>query len=495
MSHPVFALIEQDAERDAAHLFADLVADYFRDTRSGTGPVSTPLTPAEIAKRFAEPFPEGTRELRSVVERVRRDVMSDMNRLAHPMYLGHQVSAPLPAMVWMEAVIAAMNQSVAVWEMSPTATIVETQLMRWLAALVGWDAGAGGTFTSGGTEAIFTALLAARAAAMPDAWENGVGADPPVVVCGEHAHYAVTRAVAQLGLGVHRAIAVPSRDHRMDSSVLEGTLRRLASEGTRVMAVVATAGSTATGSFDDIERIGSMCEERGIWFHVDGAHGASALLSPNHRHRMRGVERARSLTWDAHKMMLAPISGGMLLVRDERDLERAFVQAAPYLFNASGNGTERGWDQGKRSFQCSRRTDALKVWVALQRYGADGMGAIYDRLCDTARALHEEIADRADFVALHEPESNILCFRWVGDGSYDDATLDRMNRELRERYNRSGAGWITTTVIDGRQLLRVTVMNPRSGREHVRRLLDGLAEQAAVDSAPDRPRDALRARS
>jgi L-2,4-diaminobutyrate decarboxylase len=368
--------------------------------------------------------------------------------------------------------------------MSPTATVVETQVIRWLAELVGWDAGAGGSFTSGGTEAIFTALLAARAAAMPEAWEDGVGADPPVVVCGEHAHYAVTRAVAQLGLGVRRAIAVPSRDHRMDTDALEATLRRLASDGTRVMAVVATAGSTATGSFDDIERIGTICEARGIWFHVDGAHGASALLSPKHRHRMRGVERARSLTWDAHKMMLAPISGGMLLVRDERDLEHAFAQAAPYLFNASGNGTERGWDQGKRSFQCSRRTDALKVWVALQRYGADGMAAIYDRLCDTARALHEEIAARDDFEAVHEPESNILCFRWTGDGSHDDATLDRMNRELRERYNRSGAGWITATVIDRRQLLRVTVMNPRSGREHVRRLLDGLARQAAVETVP-----------
>ena len=477
--HPVFALLEQDADRDAAHLFADLASDYLVGTRDATGPVSTALTPSEIARRFAEPLPNGAHELSAVAERVGRDVMSDMNRLAHPMYLGHQVSAPLPAMVWMETVIAAMNQSVAVWEMSPTATIVETQLIRWLCELAGWGAPAGGTFTSGGTEAIFTALLAARAAAMPDAWENGVGAEPPVVVSGEHAHYAVTRAVAQLGMGVKRAIAVPSCDHRMDVDALVATLQRLAASGTRVMAVVATAGSTATGSFDDIETIGSLCEERGIWFHVDGAHGASALLSAEHRQRMRGVERARSLTWDAHKMMLAPLSGGMLLVRDERDLERAFAQAAPYLFNNSGRGEERGWDQGKRSFMCSRRTDALKVWVALQRYGADGMAAIYDRLCATARALHDEIEARDDFEALHEPESNILCFRWLGDGSHDDAALDQLNRELRERYNRSGEGWITATVIDGRQVLRVTVMNPRSDREHVRRLLDGLAVEAA----------------
>lgn len=480
MSHPVFALLEQDAERGAAHIFADLAADYLTGARDGTGPVSTGLTPAEIAQRFAEPLPSQSHDLEAVAERVGRDVMADINRLAHPMYLGHQVSAPLPAMVWMETVIAAMNQSVAVWEMSPTATIVETQLVRWLCEMVGWDAPAGGTFTSGGTEAIFTALLAARAAAMPDAWEEGVGADPPVVVCGEHAHYAVTRAVAQLGLGVRRAIAIPSRDHRMDVDALDATLQRLAAADTRVMAVVATAGSTATGSFDDLDTIGQLCEQRGIWFHVDGAHGASALLSSEHRQRMRGVERARSLTWDAHKMMLAPLSAGMLLVRDERDLERAFAQAAPYLFNTSARGADRGWDQGKRSFMCSRRTDALKVWVALQRYGADGMAAIYEHLCATARALHEEIEARDDFEALHEPESNILCFRWVGGHSHGDEELDRLNRELRERYNRSGAGWITATVLDGQQVLRVTVMNPRSSREHVRRLLDGLAVEAAA---------------
>src|SRR6185312_16298533 len=149
--------------------------------------------------------------------------------LAHPMCMGHQVSAPLPAAVWMEAVIAAMNQSVAVAEMSPSATVVEKQLVRWMTGLIGWDGAAGGTLTSGGTEATFTALLAARAAAMPNAWERGVGADGPlpVVLCGEHAHYAVTRAVAQLGLGLERAIAVPSRDWRMDTGALAARLDAL----------------------------------------------------------------------------------------------------------------------------------------------------------------------------------------------------------------------------------------------------------------------------
>jgi L-2,4-diaminobutyrate decarboxylase len=191
---------------------------------------------------------------------------------------------------------------------------------------------------------------------------------------------------------------------------------------------------------------------------------------------VRGLERARSLAWDPHKMMLLPLSVGMVLVRDERELAGAFAQRAPYLFHQGED--ERVWDQGVRSFQCSRRADALKLWVALQRYGAEGIGRVYDHLCSVARSLWEEIEERPDFEALHEPESNILCFRWVGDGSLDAERLDALNRALRPAYNRSGEGWITATVLEGRPVLRVTVMNPRTTADHARAMLDGVAAEA-----------------
>jgi L-2,4-diaminobutyrate decarboxylase len=395
--------------------------------------------------------------------------------------MGHQVSAPLPAAVWTESLVGALNQSAAVWEMSPVGTIVENRVVRWMCDLAGLGPEAGGTFTSGGTEATFAALLAARAAVLPEAWRVGVGAAPPVVLHGEHAHYAVARAVGELGLGTDNAVAVPSRGFRMDVAALEAELDRQEARARRVMAVVATAGSTATGSFDDLEAIGRLCEARGVWLHVDGAHGASALLSPTHRSRAKGIERARSIAWDPHKMMLMPLSASAVLVRDERDLEAGFRQRAPYLFHGREGG--RSWDQGVRSFQCSRRLDAIKVWVALQRYGADGLGAIYDRLCATSVALHAAIARRPDFEALHEPESNILCFRYRGDGSLDGERLDRLNLHLREEYNRSGHGWITTTLLAGTRVLRVTVMNPRTTAADVEHMLQRLAETGAALAA------------
>ena len=473
----VSAVLELDMGLESATIFTALATEYLAATRDGSGPVSTSLTSSEIAERFDEPVPLDGMTLEGVAKRLRDEVLPDCNRLYHPRYAGHQVSPPLPAAIWTEPLIAALNQSLSVAEMSPAATVIEHRVVQWMCELAGFLSGAGGTLTSGGTEATFTALLAARAAAIPDAWTNGVGADPPVVICGEHAHYAVSRAIAELGLGLNNAVVIPSRDWRMDTEALTLVLDQLAERRRRVMAVVATAGSTPTGSFDELEAIGPLCHERGIWLHVDGAHGASALLSEQHRERLRGLGFARSIAWDPHKMMLLPLSAGVLLVRDERDLDAAFAQRAPYLFTGEENA--RQWDQGPRSFQCSRRADALKLWVAFQRYGVRTLGALYDHQCDLARAMHVMLEEHPHFEPMHEPESNILCFRWIGGGGHADEALDAFNRELRESYNRSGAGWITATNLGGRRVLRVTIMNPRTTEADLAEIIAGLDRLAA----------------
>ena len=475
MTDEILEQFESDASRVAGERFLDLTARYLEQTRAEVVPVSTPNDAATLALRFNEPLPRKGRPLGEVVARLERDVVADSNKLMHPMYMGHQVSAPVPAAVWTEMVTAAVNNSAAVWEMSPTGTVVEHRVVRWLCELAGLGPASGGTLTTGGTEATFTALLAARSVALPDVWTNGVPANPPVIVYGEQAHYAVARAVGEMGLGMRNAVSVPVRDYRMDVAALEATLDRFTREGRAVMAVVATAGSTPTGSFDDLDAIGRLCEARGIWLHVDAAHGGSALFSATHSARLKGIERASSIAWDPHKMMLMPLAAGVVLVRDERLLDGAFAQQAPYLFHGARTTGERDWDGGKRSFLCSRRTDAIKLWVALQRYGADGFGALYDRLCDTTRALYEELVRHPGFTPLHEPESNILCFRWTGGETSGEDERDARNLGIRERYNRSGDGWITTTILNGRRVLRVTVMNPRTTGKHVRRLVAGLA--------------------
>lgn len=475
------SLLEADTTLEAAQPILSLAAEYLVSTRSGEGPVSTWHSAEMIADRLSEPLPRRSRPLADVARRLSSLLLNDVNRLAHPMYIGHQVSAPLPAAVWTDALISALNQSMAVREMSPSFTPLEHQVIEWMTDLVGWDARAGGTMTSGGTEATFTALLAARRRAIPDVWTNGVGADAPVLVCGEHAHYAVARAAGEMGLGMQRVVVIPSDDHRLSIPALRERLAGLRTRGTKVMAVVATAGCTATGTFDDLDGVADACEAFGapgepIWMHVDAAHGGAALLSPAHAHRMRGIARARSVAWDPHKTLLLPLAAGLLLMREEHDLEAAFSQKAPYLFNP--NEDARAWDIGPRSFQCSRRADVLKLWVAFERYGADALAALYERLCHMAQTLHARLEGHAQFEALHVPESNILCFAWNPPG-YGGAERDELTTALRERYNRSGRGWITATTLDGRRVLRVTVMNARTNESHIAALVAGLEAEAA----------------
>ncbi len=447
-----------DSAPEAGEAFARVVARYLAAARAGETPVPPPH--AEVQARFDEPAPARGRPFAEVLARVEGEVIPSAAWLHDPMHMAHQLSCPLPAAIWTEPVVAALNQSMAVAELSRAATAIERRVLRWLADLAELPAGAGGTFTIGAMEATFTALAAARARLWPDAWERGVGGREAVVLCGQHAHYSVSRAVSQLGLGSAAGVAVAAdARYAMDPQALA---EALAAERRPVMAVVATAGSTAVGAFDDLEAIADLCAERGTWLHVDGAHGASALLSAAHRHRVAGVGRADSLAWDPHKMLSLPLASGALLLRDERRLDAAFAQHAEYLFH---DRSERVYDQGVRSFQCSRRGDALKLWVAWQRHGTEGLAALYDHLCETTAAFHEAVEEHPAFDALHRPEANILCF----------AHRDGRDEELREAWNASGRGHLSLTRLDGRAVLRVTIMNPFTTPEHCRATLEGLA--------------------
>ncbi|HZS59691.1 MAG TPA: aminotransferase class V-fold PLP-dependent enzyme [Gemmatimonadaceae bacterium] len=464
MPADIITMLEQDCAPEVAQAFLTLATDYLAATRDPNMRVSTDKTRGQLAQRFAEPLPTTGRAVDEIVAQLRDQVIPDCNHLYHPRYVGHQVSAPLPAAIWTEALTAALNQSLAVWEMSPVGTVVEHQVVRWLCGLAGFGPGSGGTLTTGGTEATLTALLAARARMCPDAWTSGLPHPAPVLICGEHAHYATTRSAGILGLGMANVRKVSSRDYSLDVTAL----RSILDEEPNIMAIVATAGSTSTGSFDDLEAIGALAEERGIWLHVDAAHGGAALMSAAHRHRLAGLERANSVAIDPHKMMLLPLQAGTVLMRDAGDLDRAFAQQAPYLFH--GSEDDELVDLGTRSLLCSRRADVFKVWVALQRYGSSGIGALYDHLCETTRALYDAVCRHPTFEAIHEPSSNILCFRHEGS--------DELNRELRERYNRSGHGWITTTMLDGRRVLRATIMNPRTTAADVREILERVSDQS-----------------
>lgn len=424
-----------------------------------------------------------------------RMLMENAIQLHHPAYMGHQVCPPFPTAVIADLVISTLNQSTAVWEMSPIGTVIEQEVIRWLAERVGYPASALGTAVSGGSAANLTGLMAARARweakrepgfggrgseQKPDA-QHGVTApapaptpDPrkptprPVVLCSADAHYSIARAASIMGIAAEDVIKVATNDrHQLDLGALSAALH----DADDVMAIVATSGSTATGAFDDLRAIAALRDQYDTWLHVDAAHGASVLLSERLRHLVDGLDLADSLAWDPHKMLWMPLSLGVILVRDGVWLRRAFEADAPYLFNA-----ERASDNiGEMTIQCSKRADAVKLWLTLQVSGTAPCASALDHVTDVTTYLYDRVTASDDFEAMHVPELNIFCFRHRSD--------DDTNAALREKLIRSGHAWITSTLLKGQRVLRVTMINPRTERSDVDRMLAALRKIAAAGVA------------
>ena len=402
-----------------------------------------------------------------------RMLMENAIQLHHPAYMGHQVCPPFPSAVIADLVISTLNQSTAVFEMSPIGTVIEQEVIRWLADRVGYPESALGTAVSGGSAANLTGLLAARA--KWNAREAGVGRAGkssrtgesdlrktlrPVVLCSADAHYSIARAASIMGIAAEDVIKIATNEqHQLDADAVDASLRE---HGENVLAIVATSGSTATGAFDDLRAIAALRDRYDTWLHVDAAHGASVLLSDRLRHLVDGLDLADSLAWDPHKMLWMPLSLGVILVRDGNWLRRAFEADAPYLFNA-----ERASDNiGEMTIQCSKRADAIKLWLTLQTAGTKPFEAALEHVTDVTRYLYERVIASGDFEAMHEPQFNIFCFRHRSD----DAT----NAALREKLIRSGRAWITSTLLKGQRVLRVTMINPRTEKGDVDRMLGAL---------------------
>jgi L-2,4-diaminobutyrate decarboxylase len=381
-------------------------------------------------------------------------------QLHHPSYMGHQVCPPIHEAALADLLISVLNQSTAVWEMSPIATPIEKEIIRWLANLAGYPDTALGTAVSGGSAANLTGLLAARARFNAD---DTTMHKRPILVTSADAHYSIARAGAITGVPAVDVLKVPTDDaHRMDVDALEEILAAIDErEDAAVLAIVATAGSTATGAFDRLDEIALLRDQYRTWLHVDAAHGASALLSERFAPLVRGLERADSFSWDPHKMMWMPLSLGTILVRDGVWLRRAFEADAPYLFHGGGANL------GEMTIQCSKRADAIKLWLVLKSGGVVPIVNALERTSDLARYLYERVVASDDFEPVHEPMLNILCFR--KRGLSDEETAD-----LRERLIRSGRAWITTTLLRGQRVLRVTMMNPRTTEQDVDAMIEAL---------------------
>ena len=396
-------------------------------------------------------------------------VLDNSVRLHHPAEIAHQVAAPDVPSAIADLVQGAINQPMSIYEMGPAAHAMERVVVEWMTEQIGWPDGGGGVLTSGGSLANLTALLAARAAAAPDAWTEGVDGTL-AVLAPPSSHYSVKRSAAMLGLGERAVVDLEVDEHeRIVPAALADALDRCREAGRRPMALVAAACATSTGLHDDLEAIGAFCREHGLWFHVDAAHGAPALLSPAHRDLLRGIEHSDSVIWDTHKMMRTATLVAAVLVREDWRLEAAFRQKASYLIYQEPGETASSLLE--RQVECTKAALGARIFMNLAFRGPDGIGRYVAEQYDKALRFWELIQARDGFECLTRPESNILCFRYGRDPKLQVALRERLLEERRFH--------LSSTEVNGERWLRMSVMAPATTEETVAALLDAIEETAA----------------
>ncbi|MER5840677.1 MULTISPECIES: lysine decarboxylase DesA [Streptomyces] len=389
----------------------------------------------------------------------------------HPRYLAH-LNCPvvIPAVLG-EAVLSAVNSSLDTWDQSAGGTLIERKLIDWTTARIGLGAAADGVFTSGGTQSNLQALLLAREEAKTRDLSK------LCVLTSEVSHFSVQKSAKLLGLGPDAVVSVPvDHDQRMQTVALARELARCAEDGRVPMAVVATAGSTDFGSIDPLPEIAELCAQYGVWMHVDAAYGCGLLASLKHRDRIDGIEHADSVTVDYHKSFFQPVSSSAVLVRDAATLRHATYHAE-YL-NPRRMVTERIPNQVDKSLQTTRRFDALKLWMTLRVMGADGIGRLFDEVCDLARDGWRLLAADPRFDVVVEPSLSTLVFRYVPASITDPASIDRANLYARKALFASGDAVVAGTKVAGRHYLKFTLLNPETTTADITAVLDLIAGHA-----------------
>ncbi|MFI9503584.1 pyridoxal phosphate-dependent decarboxylase family protein [Nocardia sp. NPDC052566] len=447
----------------------ETLAAHIATVRTGAGEVVSSADIDAVAKRLElrRWVEEGGMTLPELLSFV--TTYSDISASHHhPGYMAHQIAPSDTPGVVADLLQAVTNNIPLVYELAPAAAAVDRAVCHWMLDHVGWGETGTGAMTNGGTLGNLTALLAARSHADATAWRDG-NAHDLVVLAPATSHYSVRKAAAVMGLGERGVHPLPTDAlGRIDPAELAPTLAEVRAAGKRPIAVVANGCATGTGLYDPMAEVADFCAADDLWFHLDGAHGASALLSPRLRGLLAGIERADSTVWDGHKMLRASALCTGVLFRERHYLDTLFKQDASYLYRPENEDV----DPGQFTFETSKAPLGLKILLTLAYRGEAAMRAYVERQYDLAAHLWELIQERPDFTAPYAPQSNILCFRY-------EPWADRQ-LELRSRLIQDGRFFLSSFQLGGSPYLRASLMSPNTDRDTLRELLDVIVEVAEM---------------
>jgi aromatic-L-amino-acid/L-tryptophan decarboxylase len=431
---------------------------------------STPwrgATRAELEPLLAGPPPEEGRDPVAVLERAVEEVLPIAARVDHPRFFAFVPSSPTWPGVIADYLAAGYNIFQGTWLGSGGPSQLELVVIGWIRDWIGYPATAGGLFTSGGSAAILDALVAAR--------EKAGAPERPAVLMSDQTHSAVERAAHIVGVRRDAIVKLPTDDrYRLQPATLAKGLARARDAGLAPIAVCANAGTTNTGAIDPLPAIADVCAAERVWLHVDAAYGGFAVLSGRGRGLLQGMERADSISLDAHKWLYQPFEAGCLVVRDVSSLVRAFSVNPDYL-----QDTKLGLEHvnfADRGYQLTRSFRALKVWMSIQTFGLARFREAIARVIDLAEEAGRLVAATPGLELLSPPSLGVLCFRYLPDGdAWDAVRVEKLNEAIQARVIETGTAMISSTRLRGVYSMRLCIMSHQTTWDDVRSTIEGIA--------------------
>jgi glutamate/tyrosine decarboxylase-like PLP-dependent enzyme len=489
--------MEADAFARAGHRMVDRIADLLRTLPDR--PVIPGESPDEV-RRVLEAdrsLPDQGGDPEELLEWATEMLIDHSLYNGHPRFFGYITAAPAPIGILGDLLASAVNPNLGGWMLSPMASEVEGQTVRWIAELLGFPEEGSGILTSGGNVANMLGFWAARVAkAGWDVRESGMR-DPHATQlrvygsAGTHTWIQKAADLSGLGSGAMRWIdTLP--DQRMDVDALRASIEADLEAGDRPFMVVGTGGSVSTGAVDDLPALRALCDEHDLWFHVDGAYGGFAAASPLAPDDLQGLSLADSVAVDPHKWLYAPLEAGCTLVRDPEALLNAFSYRPPYysLEEEVANYFEHG-------IQNSRGFRAFKVWLQLQQAGREGYVRMISEDIQLARRFHQMVMEHPELQAFSHGLS-ITTYRFVPSdlrgrlGEEEvEAYLSKLNQAVQDRMDGEGGAFVSNAILEDRYLLRMCIVNFRTALEDVEALAEISAAAGRAVDAEIRP-DKLR---
>jgi len=388
----------------------------------------------------------------------------------HPRFWGYITASPSPVGMLGDMLAAAINPNVAAWVLSPVASEIEAQAIRWIAELIGYPADCGGLMVSGGNMANFVGFLAGRTAKVP--WnirEQGLsgGAQQPLVYVSKATHTWIEKAADLFGLGTQAIRWIETdTNQQMSIKALEKQIAADRAEGYLPFMVVGAAGTVGVGAVDPLPEISALCREQNLWFHVDGAYGAPAAALPEAPAQLKGLSEADSIALDPHKWLYNPLEAGCVLVREPRALINTFSFHPEYYNFDTTKGDQSALNYYEFGPQNSRGFRALKVWLSLRQVGKKGYIQMIRDDIALAEELYRLVDSHPELQAVTHNLS-ITTFRYLPPNlSPDDPAtgeyLNKLNQELLNRLQAGGEAFVSNAVVEGRYVLRACIVNFRT---------------------------------